>query len=126
MPASNFTEYVQVLQDKVNFIISSGEAQLLHLHIDARSNFIGFIAGILRFQDESELHFREFIDVNQTEPRQMYAYHYQDYDKKLLFRYDNAAHRPQLSQSEHKHTPDDIVVGLSPSLAEVVDEILFA
>ena len=126
MPASNFTDYVQNLQEKVNFVVSSGEARLLHLNIDARSNFIGFIAGILKFKDDSELHFREFVDVNQAEPRQMYAYHYQDQDKKLFFRYDNAAHRPQLSQPEHKHTQDDIIVGLSPSLAEMIDEILFA
>jgi hypothetical protein len=125
MPASNFPDYAQTLQNMINLIVSSGDARLLHLQIDARSNFMGFIAGILQFNDESELHFREFIDVNQAEPRQMYAYHYQDKDKHLLFRYDNAAHRPPLAQPEHKHTLTDIIVGNSPMLAEVIDEIMF-
>ncbi|MBE2225005.1 MAG: hypothetical protein IAF02_25925 [Anaerolineae bacterium] len=126
MPASNFSEYVQSLQDKVNFVVSSGEARLIHLTIESRSSFMGLIAGILQFKDESELHFREFVNVNLAEPRQMYAYHYQDQEKNLVFRYDNAAHRPHLSQPEHKHTPHDIVIGLSPLLVEVIDEILFA
>ena len=38
----------------------------------------------------------------------MYAYHYQDVDYSLIFRYDNAAHRPARSQPEHKHTPSGI------------------
>ena len=29
----------------------------------------------------------------------MYAYHYQDADTNLVFRYDNAAHKPALPRS---------------------------
>ena len=54
----------------------------------------------------------------------MYAYHYQDVNKGLIFRYDNAVHRPPLPQAEHKHTPEDVKVSPAPTLAQVVDEIM--
>jgi hypothetical protein len=54
----------------------------------------------------------------------MYSYHYQDGQKRLVFRYDNAAHKPSLSQPEHKHTPEGVEVSSAPTLVEVLDEIL--
>jgi hypothetical protein len=54
----------------------------------------------------------------------MYAYHYRDADGNLVFRYDNAVHRPALSQPEHKHTPVGIDASPAPSLPEVLDQIL--
>jgi hypothetical protein len=54
----------------------------------------------------------------------MYVYHYQDANKALVFRYDNAPHRPPLSLAEHKHTPAGVTVSLAPTLAQLIDEIL--
>jgi len=50
--------------------------------------------------------------------------HYQDANKALIFRYDNAAHSPPLPQAEHKHTPSGVEILPMPALAQVVDEIL--
>lgn len=86
----------------------------------------GFIAGVLRLTDGSELHFREFVDVSLAEPRLMYAYHYQDADQALIFRYDNAAHRPALPLSEHKHTQARVDVFPAPTFDLVLDEALRA
>ena len=74
--------------------------------------------------DDSELHFRELVDMTQLEPRIMYAYHYQAANKALIFRYDNAAHRPPLPQPEHKHTPEGVTVVLAPTLVGIIDQIL--
>ena len=74
--------------------------------------------------DGSELHFREYIDLTQAEPKIMYAYHYQDADHNLIIRYDNAAHKPALPQPEHKHTPLGIEASPVPTLAEVLDQVL--
>ena len=82
------------------------------------------MAGILFFTDSSELHFREYIDLSAAEPRLMYAYHYQDANARLIFRYDNAAHRPSLPSREHKHTPDSIIMMLPPPLEQIIDEAL--
>ena len=62
--------------------------------------------------------------MTQAEPKIMYAFHYQDTDHNLIFRYDNAAHKPALPQPEHKHTHLDIEASPVPTLAEVLDQIL--
>ncbi|MGI8587436.1 MAG: toxin-antitoxin system TumE family protein [Chloroflexia bacterium] len=92
MPASSFPEYSQDLSSALNSLLASGQARLINLDIDQRSLLRGFIAGIMRFDDNSELRLREFVDTTLAEPRLMYAYHYQDSQQTLIFRYDNAAH----------------------------------
>ena len=83
----------------------------------------GFISGILAFEDDSELHFREYVDLTQAEPMLTYAYHYQDSNKTLIFRYDNAAHRPLPAQVEHKHTASTVSPAPAPTFTQVIDEI---
>ncbi len=124
MPVTSFPEYARRIEDVLDAVVATGEATLVNIQIDPRSAFRGFIAGLLQFDDGSELHFREFVDTSQSEPRLMYAYHYQDVNKGLIFRYDNAAHRPRLPQAEHKHTPMGVAISPAPTLARVVDEIL--
>lgn len=96
---------------------------MLDIHIDPRSNLRGFIAASLQFDDASE-HFREFVDMSQPAIRVMYAYHYQDKRGQLVFRYDNAAHKPRLSQPDHKHTVNGVELSAAPTLVQVLDEIL--
>ena len=123
MPATNFLEYTREIQDVLDTVVTSGEAALVNIQIDQRSALRGFIAGMLQFNDASVLHFREFVDTSLAEPRLMYAYHYQDASKLLVFRYDNAAHRPSLPQADHKHTPTDIELSPPPILTQILDEI---
>lgn len=124
MPITTFPEYARAMQDVLDAVVATGEANVVNVRKDQRSLLRGFIAGMLQFSDGSELHFREFVDVTLSEPRLMYAYHYQDANKVLIFRYDNAAHRPLLPQAEHKHRPTGVEVSLAPTLAQVMDEIL--
>lgn len=124
MPITNFPEYARNLQVAIDELIATGEARLVDLEIDSRSRLRGFIAGVLQFQNDTELHFREFVDISQSDPRLMYAYHYQDDQKKLIFRYDNAPHRPALPQLDHKHTLDKIEPANAPTFGQVLDEIL--
>lgn len=124
MPAANFPEYARSLSAAIMHVVSTGQARIVDWQIDQRSNQRGYITGILIFEDGSELHFREFIDITRSVPRIMYAYHYQDTGKMMIFRYDNALHRPTLPQQEHKHTPAGIDISSTPTLEEVLDEIL--
>lgn len=123
MPASSFSEYAQYILDIFQNCLASGQATLVDHTIDQRSAVRGFISAVLYFEDGSQLHVREFVDTSQSEPRLMYAYHYQDVDANLVFRYDNAAHKPELSQSEHKHMQDSVQASRAPDLQEVIDEI---
>lgn len=97
---------------------------MIDLRIDSWSNLRGYIVGSLQFNDASELHFREFIDMSQSTVRLTYAYHYQDKDSKLIFKYDNAAHKPRLPQPDHKYTATGIELSAAPTLMQVLDEIL--
>jgi hypothetical protein len=76
MPATNFPEHARGIEDVLDAIVAAGEAVLVSIQIDQRSSLRGFIAGVLQFNDASELHFREFVDTSLPEPRLMYAYHY--------------------------------------------------
>jgi len=78
MPATNFPEHAREIEDVLDAAVAAGEAVLVSIQIDQRSSLRGFITGVFRFKDASELHFREFVDTSLPEPRLMYAYHYQD------------------------------------------------
>lgn len=53
----------------------------------------------------------------------MYTCHYQDANNQLVFRYDNARHRPPLRTLEHKHTPEQVAETPTPTLDGVLAEI---
>jgi hypothetical protein len=124
MPATDFLKHARFIRDAIDSATDSGEVVQAALQIDQRSATRGFIDGMLYFQDGSQLVFREFLDTGQAEPRLMYAYHYQDATQQLVFRYDNAVHRPALPQLAHKHSPAGIELAAAPSLIALVDQIL--
>jgi hypothetical protein len=122
--ATSFNEYADQIVEVVQACVSSGLAVRHELQVDRRSPSLGRVTGSLTFKNGSELHFREFVDMNSLEPRLKYAYHYQAQDNSLIFRYDNAAHKPVLSQDEHKHTSQGIELSVAPTLRQVLDEIV--
>jgi hypothetical protein len=75
--------------------------------------------------DGSVLHIKEFIDARYRVEKVNYAYHYQDKQGNLIFRYDNARHRPDLGFGDHKHLADgSIVQAFVPDISDVVDEVI--
>lgn len=76
MPVTSFPEYANALTGTILALVATGQTRILDLRVEQRSTLRGFLAGIIAFEDESELHFREFIDATQAESRLMYAYHY--------------------------------------------------
>ncbi|HOU15376.1 MAG TPA: DUF6516 family protein [Anaerolineae bacterium] len=124
MPTTDFLEYSYAIRNLLDNALSADDIVSFELEVDQRSAIRGLITGRLEFRDASTLHFREYIDLTQFEPRLTYAYHYQTAETALIFRYDNAAHRPMLPYADHKHTPDRIEFSEPPTLAHVLDEIL--
>lgn len=95
------------------------------LTIDKRPQQQAHIFGVLIFMDESQLHFREFIDGSEGWIEKVaYSYHLQDKSNQLLFRYDNAKHKPALDFDEHKHCFDDIIYAPAPHLQQVMQEAI--
>jgi hypothetical protein len=124
MPITSFPEYANTVTTLLDTLSASGQARLVNLQVDQRSMVRGFISGTLEFEDNSELHFREFLDLAQARPKVMYAYQYQAANGTLLFRYDNAAHASKSVSQEHKHTFEGAVPSPVPTLSQVLDEIL--
>ncbi len=53
-----------------------------------------------------------------------YRLHYMTAKGKMLFRYDNAPHHPEMdSYPHHKHTPDKVIPSKMPSLKNILNEI---
>ena len=123
MPATSFPEYAREIEDILHVLVASGEAMLLSIQVDQRSSLRGLIAGQVQLNDGSQLHIREFLDISLPEPRLAHSYHYHA-GEGLIFRYDNATHRPSLPRAEHKHTAAGVQVTSAPTLAEVISEIL--
>lgn len=98
-----------------------------NVKFETRPGDQGYLAGSITFTDDSVLHFSEFLDAVQDKiDKLMYTYHYQDAGNRLVFRYDNARHRPPLSFLEHKHTPTQVTGASAPTVEDVLDEIAVA
>ncbi|NEO42744.1 MAG: hypothetical protein F6J94_30590 [Moorea sp. SIO1F2] len=110
------------------FLSSSLIVKGLTIEREKRGMYEGFIRGKINFQDNSLLHFREFVYVEISIDRKMYSYQYMNYDNNLIFRYDNTEHHRKLNLAtfpHHKHdgSEDNIVQSNAPFLAEVLKEI---
>jgi hypothetical protein len=94
------------------------------MHVEMRPGDQGYLTDTLVFADDSKLHFSEYLDqTGEVVDKLMYTYHYQDTGNELIFRYDNALHKPALSSVTHKHLPAQIIATPAPALDEVLAEI---
>ncbi|MCP4350265.1 MAG: hypothetical protein GY795_32730 [Desulfobacterales bacterium] len=79
----------------------------------------------IRLINGSVLFIREYIDAKYKLERIRYAYQYHDKNGGLIFRYDNAAHKPSLEFKEHKHLSDGKIVHADPpEIFDLLDEVV--
>lgn len=117
----------EYLSDLVKIIDEYSKAGLItdsKLSTDFRTEKIGIIEGVVTFCNNSKLIFTEYLDLKYKPQKINYSFHYQKEDDKLIFRYDNAKHKPSIDASGHKHLPDGKVVATEhPLLKEIFAEI---
>jgi len=92
--------------------------------VDARSDYVGFIQGSLEFVEGSRLFFKEYVDLQESIEKLSYSFHYQDRSNNLIFRYDNANHKPDLGYIDHKHIKNKIIPSEVPNIEKVILEII--
>jgi len=92
--------------------------------VDARSDYVGFIQGNLEFRQGDHLFFKEYVDLQGSLEKLSYSFHYQDRENNLIFRYDNAKHKPDLGYRNHKHIEDKIIPSEIPDIEKVILEII--
>lgn len=92
---------------------------------DIRTPKMGMIKGAITFIDDSKLYFTEYIDARYKIQKLSYSFQYQNNQNELIFRYDNAAHKPKLPFTEHKHLGNGSTVKAEPpEFAEILREII--
>ena len=75
--------------------------------------------------NETILYIRAYIDAKYKITLMSYAFQYQKKNEKLIFRYDNAAHKPTLDFKEHKHLESGETIEASPpDPLDLIDEII--
>lgn len=79
----------------------------------------GFIRFKMKLKDDSEIHVFEYVKLNIDVID--YSYHWQDKDKNLIMRWDNAPHHPQLDNFPHHiHKKNQIKTSKKPALINVL------
>jgi len=99
-------------------ILSRSEIQIEAIHWERLPEDQGLIAADLRFFDGSLLSFDERVHVERGRVVKIkYRYHYQRADGKLVFRYDNAPHHPEvLTFPDHIHIEGRVEAAEPPDL----------
>ena len=113
-------DFVKVIDDysKTGFIVTS------EVRIDMRTEKIGVIKSTIVLADDSRLFATEYVDLRYKIEKISYSFHFQDKDGNLIFRYDNASHKPDLGFKNHKHFKGIIPQSEAPELRSVLDEII--
>ena len=71
------------------------------------------------------LYIKAYINARYRVEILSYSFQYQKKNGQLIFRYDNAEHRPSLPSKEHKHKSDGSVIEATiPDIYDLVDEII--
>ena len=122
MLIEDYFQQIQVL------IESSKMVKLFNIEFEKRGIYEGLIRGKIDFQNNSLLHFREFIYVEVSIDRKMYSYQYMNSENKLMFRYDNTEHHRKLNLPtfpDHKHdgSEENVVESDAPFLSDVLHEV---
>lgn len=117
------TEYLSDLAKVIEEYSKTGFLVSSELIVDVRTEKIGLIRATIIFSNDSKLFVTEYLDLRHKIEKLTYSFHYQDKDGNLIFRYDNAAHKP-VSFKNHKHVKGAILESQIPELKNILEEII--
>lgn len=118
-------EYLSAIAKVIGEYSQTGLIINSKLSADSRTEKIGVIKGSISFSDNSKLVFSEYLDLRYKVEKLNYSFHYQKHDGSLIFRYDNAEHKPLVGALGHKHlTSGKVVAEEPPSLKDIFTEII--
>ncbi len=117
--------YLELFRRSVGKLENYGYTESIEIKEEIRPNKQGIIKANIVLVDGSVLHIKEYIDAKYKIEKVSYAYQYQDRNGGLIFRYDNAVHRPALGFKEHKHKKDGVIIEASlPDTSAIIDEVV--
>lgn len=118
-------DYLDSFHSAISKIEDFGFSESIDIKVEIRPSKQAACKTRIVLVDGSVLQIREYIDATYKTEKVNYGYHYQDKDGKLIFRYDNARHRPAFGFIDHKHLSDGTVIeSAEPDIADVIDEVI--
>ncbi|WP_017299754.1 toxin-antitoxin system TumE family protein [Nodosilinea nodulosa] len=115
---ARLTSGLQILDDY-------GLSISIEISADLRSGDQAVLKAKIVLLDATEIHIRVFYLGGSANTLSSYAYQYQQADGTLIFRYDNARHKPDLGFECHKHQADGkIVAAEPPRIEDLVQEVI--
>ena len=117
--------YLYLFRQGIEKLEKYGYTESIHIKEEIRPNKQAIIKAKIVLVDRLVLYIKEYIDARYKIEKLCYAYQYQNRGGKLIFRYDNAVHRPELRFKEHKHTKDGLIIEASlPDISDIIDEVV--
>ena len=118
-------DYLETFHRAVGKIDDYGFAESIDIKEEIRASKQVVSKVVIILIDKSVLQVKEYIDAKYKIEKISYAYQYHDEEGKLIFRYDNARHKPGLGFMDHKHLGDGSIIQCGiPNISDVVDEVL--
>ena len=118
-------DYLHSFHSAVGRIDDYGFAESVDINEEIRASKQAVTKVRIVLVDRSVLQVKEYIDAKYKIEKISYAYQYHDEEGKLIFRYDNARHKPDLGFINHKHLSDGSIVQCGvPDISDVVDEVI--
>jgi len=120
------SSYFQQLLAAVSRLEDYGLVNTITSNSETRPSGELFINIKVELIDNSVLFIREYVSARQEQIEHFsYAYQYQAPNENLIFRYDNAPHKPSLTEKEHKHLQNgEIILCLLSNIESIIEEIL--
>lgn len=117
--------YLDSFHQAIGKINDYGFAESIDIKEEIRSAKQAVTNAKINLVDGSVLQIKIYIDAKYKIEVISYAYQYHDAKGKLIFRYDNARHKPASGFKDHKHLYDGTMVQYSmPDISDVVDEVI--
>lgn len=121
----SISEYIAIFRHEIEKLDTFGFAESIDFRDELRAGKQAIIKVDVSLVDGSTLVIREYVDAKYEIEILSYAYHFQDKNNILIFRYDNASHKPMLNFEQHKHIGQkDIIEASPPNIIELLEEVI--
>ena len=118
-------EYIRRLREGIHLLDKYGYTESIQIKEEIRPNKQAVVNAKVVLFNGSALYIKEYIDAKYKINRVAYANKFNDRNGNVMFRYDDAVHKPALGFSAHKHNSDGTIedIGL-PDIFNLVDEMI--
>ena len=118
-------KYIDQFRNALEKLLDFGLTESFNFEQEVRPGRQAVINAEVVLINEIILYIRAYIDAKYKITLMSYAFQYQKKNGKLIFRYDNAAHKPTLDFKEHKHLESGETIEASPpDPLDLIDEII--